>query len=212
MFQLLDRDSSGCSEYPIDISEDLQMFFEHKIFNNEEISDELKNAIQNKIKDGLVFPENLYIWATMNSADQGVLPLDTAFKRRWDFEYFSVDNSYDEEIFDTFGLIKTGENEYIKWNDIRTFINDMLSNLNVPEDKLMGPYFLAKNILESDNDTVTNAFKNKVLMYLFEDIGSQYRNKIFNVSKQRLSTIRDEFDQHGLLIFKNSELLKNKTE
>lgn len=212
MFQLLDRDSSGCSEYPIDISEDLQMFFEHKIFNNEEISEELKNEIHNKIKEGLVFPENLYIWATMNSADQGVLPLDTAFKRRWDFEYFSVDNSYDEEIFDTFGLIKTGENEYIKWNDIRTFINDMLSNLNVPEDKLMGPYFLAKNILESDNDTVTNAFKNKVLMYLFEDIGSQYRNKIFNVSKQRLSTIRDEFDQHGLLIFKNSELLKNKTE
>lgn len=210
MFQLLDRNSSGCSEYAIDISEDLELFFDHKIFNNQEITEELKLEIKNKMKNGLVFPENLYIWATMNSADQGVLPLDTAFKRRWDFEYFSVDNSYDEELFDTFGLIKLGENKFIKWNDVRTFINDTLSNLNVPEDKLMGPYFLAKNILDSDNNKVTQAFKNKVLMYLFEDIGSQYRNKIFNVSKLRLSTIREEFDQVGLLIFKNSELIKNK--
>ncbi|WP_367141753.1 glycosyltransferase [Staphylococcus capitis] len=173
---------------------------------------ELANKIllfftQNKEKlvDGLIFPSNLYIWCSMNSADQGVLPLDTAFKRRWDFEYFSVDDSFDEELFDTFGKIIVGKGKKVKWNDMRVFLNDKLSNFNVPEDKLMGPFFLSKNILNSDDSEVTKAFKNKVLMYLFEDIGTQYRSKIFNISKLRFSIIRDEFDRIGEKIFNGSD-------
>lgn len=210
MFQLLDRDSNGCSEYPIDINEDLKLFFDNEIFNNKKVSEELKEEIKDKLKNGLIFPENLYIWATMNSADQGVLPLDTAFKRRWDFEYFSVNHSYNEEVFNTFGLIKLGENKSIKWDDMRRFINDSLSELNVPEDKLLGPYFLSKNILSSDDNRVTEAFKNKVLMYLFEDIGLQYRNKIFNISKPRLSTLREEFDYIGEKVFRGFENIEKK--
>ncbi|MFC1255957.1 AAA family ATPase [Staphylococcus xylosus] len=210
MFQLLDRDSNGCSEYPIDINEDLKLFFDNEIFNNKEVSEGLKEEIKDKLKNGLIFPENLYIWATMNSADQGVLPLDTAFKRRWDFEYFSVNHSYNEEVFNTFGLIKLGENKSIKWDDMRRFINNSLSELNVPEDKLLGPYFLSKNILSSDDNRVTEAFKNKVLMYLFEDIGLQYRNKIFNISKPRLSTLREEFDYIGEKVFRGFENIEKK--
>ncbi|RIL26482.1 hypothetical protein BUY95_13730 [Staphylococcus gallinarum] len=199
MFQLLDRESNGKSEYPIDISEDLKLFFKDIEIENNEM-----------LENGLIFPRNLYIWCSMNSADQGVLPLDTAFKRRWDFEYFSIDASFDEELFDAFGEISLGKESKIKWNDMRIFLNDQLSSFNVPEDKLMGPYFLSKNILSSDDVVVTKAFKNKVLMYLFEDIGTQYRSKIFNVSKLRLSFIREEFDRIGEEIFKGSETIQNK--
>ena len=69
----------------------------------------------------------------------------------------------------------------------------------------MGPFFLSKNILNSDDSEVTKAFKNKVLMYLFEDIGTQYRSKIFNISKLRFSIIRDEFDRIGEKIFNGSD-------
>lgn len=210
MFQLLDRDSHGCSEYPIDIGEDIQLFINKEIYKNEELSDELKVKIQNKLKNGLIFPENFYIWATMNGSDQGVLPLDTAFKRRWDFEYFPVNYSYDEEVFNSFGLIKLGQDKAIKWDDMRRFINDNLSNLNIPEDKLMGPYFLSKNILKSDDNKVTHAFKDKVLMYLFDDMGSQYRNKLFNISKPRLSTLREEFEKFGEKVFNGAETLEAK--
>nr|CCM44167.1 hypothetical protein [Staphylococcus xylosus] len=210
MFQLLDRESDGNSEYPIDISEDLKLYFEDEILNDSFSSKDEQIKIREKLVDGLIFPSNLYIWCSMNSADQGVLPLDTAFKRRWDFEYFSVDDSFDEELFESFGKINVGKEKKIKWNDMRAFLNDKLSSFNVPEDKLMGPFFLSKNILNSEDFTVTKAFKNKVLMYLFEDIGTQYRNKIFNVSKLRLSFIRDEFDRIGEEIFKGSEIIQTE--
>ncbi|MGW7956244.1 AAA family ATPase [Staphylococcus xylosus] len=205
MFQLLDRENDGSSEYPIEISEDLKLYFEDEILNDSFSSKEEQIQIKEKLVDGLIFPSNLYIWCSMNSADQGVLPLDTAFKRRWDFEYFSVDDSFDEELFDTFGKIIVGKGKKVKWNDMRVFLNDKLSNFNVPEDKLMGPFFLSKNILNSDDSEVTKAFKNKVLMYLFEDIGTQYRSKIFNISKLRFSIIRDEFDRIGEKIFNGSD-------
>ena len=77
MFQLLDRDSGGRSQYPIDISEDLKLYLSQEIFNNKNISDDLLKEIKSILTNGLVFPENLFIWATMNNADQGVMPLDT---------------------------------------------------------------------------------------------------------------------------------------
>ena len=145
MFQLLDRDSGGRSQYPIDISEDLKLYLSQEIFNNKNISDDLLKEIKSILTNGLVFPENLFIWATMNNADQGVMPLDTTFKRRWSFKYFSIDQAVDEDIFETFCKVNLPNNQQIQWNDIRVFINDLLSQLNVPEDKLLGPYFISKN-------------------------------------------------------------------
>lgn len=205
-FQLLDRNKDGQSEYPIDISDDLRLYLNEEIFENQDLPKEIVQNAKVLLNNGLVFPKNLYIWASMNSSDQGVLPLDTAFKRRWDFEYFSVDDAYydNEELFKDFASIYLNDNKTIDWNTLRMFINDRLSYLNIPEDKLLGPFFISKNVLESDERTVTKTFENKVLMYLFEDIGSQYRNKIFNVSKMRLSTIRDEFKEKGIEIFKDA--------
>ena len=67
------------------------------------------------------------------------------FKRRWSFKYFSIDQAVDEDIFETFCKVNLPNNQQIQWNDIRVFINDLLSQLNVPEDKLLGPYFISKN-------------------------------------------------------------------
>ena len=105
----------------------------------------------------------------MNSADQGVYPMDTAFKRRWDFSYYGLD---DEEDKLSLAAIKPrftlGESaELISWNGLRKAINDELSTdtYNVNEDKLMGPFFLSEGALK-DNTSFKEAFKNKVLMYL----------------------------------------------
>lgn len=93
-FQLLDRSESNDSEYPINISEDLQYYLENEIYNNP-IHSERIEMLKRTLKNGLIFPKNMYLWATMNSADQGVMPLDTAFKRRWELKYFDVNNAYD---------------------------------------------------------------------------------------------------------------------
>ena len=119
VFQLLDRDKDNKSVYSIDISEDVKKYFkDHKI--------ELEK---------LEIPRNMLIWATMNSADQGVFPVDTAFKRRWDFEYLSLDNNQEENT----GYIHTKTGDY-EWNDIRTTINNYLLKEGINEDKCMGPF------------------------------------------------------------------------
>ena len=210
MFQLLDRNYFGRSQYPIDISMDLQLYLNERIYNNNALSTERRKEIDNLLEYGLVFPENFFIWATMNSADQGVLPLDTAFKRRWSFKYFTIDNAYEEDIFNNFCSINLPNNKKVSWNDIRVFINNLLSRLNVPEDKLLGPYFISKSILQSSNEKLTEEFKNKVLMYLFEDIGIHFRNKIFDIELLRYSEILKQFDIIGEKIFTSNELLEDK--
>lgn len=210
MFQLLDRDESGESEYPVDISEDLQLYLDEALFENTNIDIEFRESIKNKLTSGLIIPSNMFIWGSMNSADQGVMPMDTAFKRRWDFEYFPINFAFDKELFDSFGQILLGENFKIKWNDFREAINDKLTLLNVAEDKLLGPYFISKSTLLKSDEEVTRIFKNKVLMYLFEDIGTQYRKSLFDVSQLRLSTILEEFDFKGEKIFKDIRDLSDK--
>ncbi|MGL5755386.1 MAG: McrB family protein, partial [Paraclostridium sp.] len=109
IFQLLDRDG-GESEYSITTSEDMRAYLADKLCGNKEEYKSIK------------LPSNLYIWATMNSADQGVFPMDTAFKRRWSFEYIDIDAGQEkiEEI-----VVGLGKNkEKVKWNELRNKIND----------------------------------------------------------------------------------------
>ena len=224
-FQLLDRDKNGNSEYDIVVSEDLKLLFsKNKISKNintecleaiqhDEISVAEENPPYNQTDFKLKLPSNFYIWATMNSADQGVMPLDTAFKRRWEFEYIGINAAYEisKSKFDTYEF-KVNENELARWNDFRVKINEILSKCHVPEDKLLGPYFISKSILESGNpDKINNTIKNKVLMYLYEDVGKHHRRKIFKEGKRETySKLCKAFDENCEKIF-NDEIELPKT-
>lgn len=210
IFQLLDRDTNFESEYPIHLGQDIQYYFDNNIYNQPHLQNYVNN-MKEKINErgGLILPANLFIWSTMNSSDQGIMPMDTAFKRRWSQRYFRVDQAYNQIEFEKYSKIKVakssinGDDGLISWNDLREFINSQLTILKVPEDKLMGPYFLSKNVLLSDEDILTKAFMNKVLMYLFDDAAKQHRNKMFNLKQMRFSDLLDAFEMQGIKVFMN---------
>lgn len=210
-FQLLDRSESGDSEYSITFNKDARDYLAERFGG---FSDEYKQ---------IKIPNNMVLWATMNSADQGVFPIDTAFKRRWNFKYIGID---DEEFMvenisgkkvakenqnDTFQIA----GDSIEWNVLRRAINAKLSNekLKINEDKLIGPFFI--KIKDNDGDSLFNSttkdkdfiklFSDKVLMYLFEDAVKTKRNIFFegcDVSKlNRYSYITNEFSKKGIRIF-----------
>lgn len=210
VFQLLDRNDEGSSLYPIEASEDLQKYFASVGIDTTTVS----------------IPSNMYIWATMNSADQGVFPMDTAFKRRWEFEYIGI-NDKEEDMKNSTVVLGEGEHEHkIKWNDLRHAINDYLAELGINEDKQLGPYFIGRKIVVPENGTeidpkvFNGVFKNKVLMYLFDDAARQKRASVFagiGGNNNRYSTICEEFDSKGMFIFNNKiytmvNLIVDKTE
>ena len=199
VFQLLDRDKNGASEYPIETSMDMRAYISKELGVDE--SEVLKIKI----------PSNLFIWATMNSADQGVFPMDTAFKRRWDFDYLGIDNG-EAEIKGKAVLLGKGDNKRnVEWNQLRKEINNVLLNeCNVNEDKLMGPFFIALKDLpdgnEIDAESFSHIFKNKVIMYLFDDAAKQKRATLFEGCENTnlYSSICNEFDEKGVNIFNES--------
>jgi hypothetical protein len=207
LFQLLDRNSVGESQYPITTSEELRVYLTNSLSCCDE---ETKAYVTDKLGskyEQLIFPSNLYIWSTMNSADQGVMPLDTAFKRRWEFTYIGVDdllkNPNIQQEFENYRF-RLSESETVSWNEFRTKINERLSDCKVPEDKLIGPYFISKNILESrDVDKLTETVQNKVLMYLYDDAVKVQRNWFFDPEKSKtFSMLCDYFIKDGKSIFK----------
>lgn len=191
VFQLLDRQKDGTSEYPVDASEDVKQYL-------------LERGID---ENKLSLPNNMYIWATMNSADQGVFPMDTAFKRRWEFEYLGIDEGESEVESYEFKYKKDGTPYVAKWNDIRKFINDRLIDLGINEDKLLGPFFIARNTLENTEE-LTKVFKSKVLMYLFEDAAKMKVKQLFNLedNKYIYSKICKAFDEKGFDIFQDNRI------
>lgn len=215
-FQLLDRQADGESEYPITTSEEVRIYLDMEF---SDIDDEdIRTYINNKIGseyERLVLPSNLYIWSTMNSADQGVMPMDTAFKRRWEFTYIGIDDVLEDPKiateFESYKF-KISKESTVKWNDFRTEVNKRLSSHGVPEDKLLGPYFISKSILESEDiDKITDTIKNKVLMYLYDDAGKPYRNNLFTAEKSATySALCRSFDENGKAIFKKPLEIEDK--
>lgn len=208
IFQLLDRDINGESEYEITTSRELQEFLQEDL---EKV--ELSKNIKNKLGDNfskIFLPSNLYIWATMNSADQGVMPIDTAFKRRWEFRYIGIDDAVDKG-FEKYKF-QINSSEVVKWDDFRKEVNKRLSKLNIPEDKLIGPYFISKSILEKYKhkpDKLTDIIKDKVLMYLYEDAARAYRSLLFaENSYSTYSKLCEEFQKDALNLFKDKLELK----
>ncbi|MGX7066384.1 dynein-related subfamily AAA family protein [Vagococcus fluvialis] len=207
-FQLLDRED-GESVYPIFISEDLQTHLKNKdtgiLKQDSTIRDDIRDKLEN---EGLYFPNNFYIWASMNGADQGVMPIDTAFKRRWDFVKFDVNHlSSDEEVyFSNKTIYYKNIQEPLLWNELRKKINHKMLQERISEDKLMGPYFISKNIMDKGEKELTKAFETKVLMYLFEDAIKMRKREFFNPdyitdNEMYYSNICTQFREHGPNIF-----------
>ena len=197
VFQLLDRGDDEVSEYPIQASEDIKKYLAGELGGNPDDYAEIR------------IPDNMFIWATMNSADQGVFPMDTAFKRRWDFTYLGIDDS---EAGIVGKKVVLGQGDYrriVEWNALRKAINNELLTYKVNEDKLMGPYFISKKNLPDgemiDPAVFTRIFKNKVIMYLFDDAAKQKRITLFGgcdeKAKNQYSKICREFDTKGVYIF-----------
>ena len=155
LFQLLDRDKeTGRSEYPIKADKDLAKYIESQLGVEHE-----------GIKEGkLCLPSNLIIYATMNTSDQSLFPMDSAFKRRWDWEYVPINYS-DSVESDKFTITiedGTTKKEY-KWVDFLKLVNDKIYNATNSEDKQMGNFFIKKSV-------DTNEFVNKVMFYLWNEV------------------------------------------
>lgn len=201
IFQLLDRNSNGVSEYKIATTYDMRKYLAQELEIDES---QVKN---------IKIPNNMFIWATMNSADQGVFPMDTAFKRRWDFTYLGIDAN-DEMIRGKYVYLAEDKSQKVEWNKLRKAINNFLAKCKINEDKQLGPYFISKDIVvpengdEIDREKFMTTFKNKVIMYLFEDAAKQKQSKLFEGcfdKSNRYSEICKEFDIKGVGIF-NSDI------
>lgn len=199
MFQLLDRTDTGDSVYEIQASEDVRRYLARELGGTKDNYASIK------------LPNNMYIWATMNSADQGVFPMDTAFKRRWEFTYLGINENEDEvkKTIKTLPVLHNG-NEGIEWNILRRSINTMLlKECKVNEDKLLGPFFISGDVFKnpSDKNAFFGAFNSKVLMYLFEDAGKMHQKKLFagiDQSELNFSKVCEDFKARGTAIFGNS--------
>ena len=197
IFQLLDRGDDFVSEYPIQATEDVKKYLAKELGGNP--------SDYNKIK----IPDNMFIWATMNSADQGVFPMDTAFKRRWDFTYLGIDDN-DQDLQGKYVYLADDKSQKVEWNKLRKAINNFLAKEKINEDKQLGPYFISRSIVvpndseEIDRDRFINTFKNKVIMYLFEDAAKQKRPRLFEgcfQNSSRYSEICREFEAKGVGVF-----------
>ena len=168
LFQLLDRGDEGFSEYPIKADSDMKKLLE-KEFEGLEIKN--KEGINALFKGGkdivaevlagdvLLLPNNLYIWATMNTSDQSLFPIDSAFKRRWDWNYVPISNAGKN------WMIVVNGAQYDWWNFLEA-INDKVYHATYSEDKKLG-YFFCK---AKDGVISADKFVSKVIFYLWNDV------------------------------------------
>lgn len=188
IFQLLDRDSkSGYSSYKITPDKDLQEYL-CKEFAKADIEDE-------EIKQGIKMqlPSNLNILATMNTSDQSLFPIDSAFKRRWDWKYIPI-NPKENEAYIV-------EKKY-SWNSFLKIVNDHIESVTLSEDKKMGAWFV-----KADNKGCISAekFVSKVVFYLWNDIFKDFSHDGNTIFKDEYKSFHKFFDYDGDV---NIEVLK----
>ena len=155
IFQLLDRDGEGFSKYPIDVDTDLARYIGENIENPDYID---FVGDYNKI----ILPDNLYIYATMNTSDQSLFPMDSAFKRRWDWTYVPI-NMEDAAGF----TIKLDDGTIYEWGVFLKEINSRIQELTASEDKQIGNRFVT-----TADDKIINSdqFRSKVMFYLWTEL------------------------------------------
>ena len=176
LFQLLDRNAEGRSDYTIKADTDLRAYLENILGSDNE-----------GIKDGeLCLPSNLYIFATMNTSDQSLFPIDSAFKRRWDWEYEPI--KYKNQDW----KIDIGTQQY-SWVSFQKIVNERIFDSIHSEDKMLGDYFVNPH-----NGIITEQILlNKVLFYLWNDVCKEGEGEIFKTSETEEVSFSDLYGQEG---------------
>lgn len=200
LFQLLDRADNKFSSYPIEADTDLQheierAFMEDKVYKLdkdidaegviEDYTSNYSSTLSGDIQHGrvLLLPSNLYIWATMNTSDQSLFPIDSAFKRRWEWKYMKIKNEGKEWKLDVRLKDANGEKKLVDWWDFISKINEIIASMTSSADKQLG-YFFCKadkktpekaSESNSENDLISiDTFVSKVLFYLWNDVFKDY--------------------------------------
>lgn len=235
LFQLLDRSDNNFSEYPIEADTDLQQeieraFKEHKDYKLTKAIDAegaVKDYISNydstlseDIQSGriLLLPPNLYIWATMNTSDQSLFPIDSAFKRRWEWKYIKIAEGRDEATrkllnwtvkFDYKEEDKPFTFECSWWEFIKA-INEKIAEATSSDDKKLG-YFFCKPKVKNNTTIDEERFVGKVVFYLWNDVFKDEENPIFKVNEGKNEPSFDAFykeDEVGKTIVDTAALRK----
>ncbi len=179
LFQLLDRNNAGFSDYPIkadaDMAKQLKKQLKGLTIDNPDAINSLYKGedIVSQVLDGelLLLPKNLYIWATMNTSDQSLFPIDSAFKRRWDWQYMPIANGFEN------WYISVDDYKFDWWLFLQK-INKLIGATTHSEDKKLGYYFCKAKNKEID----ANLFVSKVIFYLWNDVFKDYEfaNSVFD--------------------------------
>lgn len=176
LFQLLDRNENGVSEYTIKADADLRAFLEEELGKDSD-----------GIKDGeLCLPSNMYIYATMNTSDQSLFPIDSAFKRRWDWEYEPIKYKNTSWVIDIQG------NRY-SWVSFQKEINKRILEATSSEDKMLGDYF----VNPSDGTITEKMLLNKILFYLWNDVCKDEEGDIFKISETEAVSFSELYGNGG---------------
>jgi hypothetical protein len=199
IFQLLDRNSEGFSDYPIEADEDLanelrKVLNGLTIANKEHINALYKGGkdVVAKVMSGaqLLLPNNLYIWATMNTSDQSLFPIDSAFKRRWDWKYIKIKDSNENYI------VRFSNGHSYDWWKFVSEINKRIEGGDIQqEDKKLG-YFFAK---AKDSIISAETLVSKVLFYLYSDVFKDFgfEEDFFKDENGEVMTFASYFDGAG---------------
>ena len=199
IFQLLDRNEAGFSDYPIVADDDLaqelkRVLGDFKIVNAENINALYKGGkdvvAQVKLGSHLLLPNNLYIWATMNTSDQSLFPIDSAFKRRWDWKYIKI-----KDAKKGYRITFSNGHQYDWWQFVSAINAEIECGEIQQEDKKLG-YFFAK---ACDGKISAETFVSKVLFYLYNDVFKDFglEEAFFKDENGETMTFASYFDEVG---------------
>lgn len=210
LFQLLDRNRYGFSDYPITSDKDMKKqlakaFKDLSIADADRINSIYDKDIVSKVLNGdvLLLPDNLYIWATMNTSDQSLFPIDSAFKRRWDWKYMPICEGKENGV--PLGWkIKTKTNSYDWWQFVEK-INAEIGEQTKSEDKKLG-YFFCK----ADNGEISaETFVSKVVFYLWNDVfkDQAFASDIFQDGEEELTFAKFyDVDANGRAVVRDDKV------
>lgn len=177
IFQLLDRKHNGYSKYTINVDKDLANYLKETLTDTDYL-DKLKSAYPSEsIGDDysrIALPCNLYIYATMNTSDQSLFPMDSAFKRRWEWKYIPI-NYKDADTL----IIEIGDQKY-SWRTFLEKVNPIILQLKDSDDKQMGNRFV-----NPENSIISlRLFRSKVLFYLWSEVFKDEQDSPLNIFKK----------------------------